>query len=594
MQWRDERRPMWQQKHAFDVRAARSLISYKPYASFHAHEDLARAVQQVRAFVGTSTSSPLKSIASLLALGSDSQVARFIEARMPDVRLLGVETMGDARKLAADNAILDARKANVEGTYHIFTTFERGSKKVHGSYTGMAGDQVVGARIESHFGHFAAARTRTHLDQAVYQPTTTEVIYLLATVAPNCALSALKECWSATTGGAVFPPSVTAASRLVAALDELVLCTYFEDLHSNLLGAPTQRHRNHVFLPLNAELPAGATNVDSAAALQETAAKRQQEKERVGKVAAVEKEAIDMDLYATIPAEVDAAGRLRVRILQNDFWCSLPPLLGRRPGPSSIRLDPVGDTRKRKMNLPLGAGPLASRLLDDCDVYVGGQVLDFAGQLIDDDDTRDDWPLLLDALDYCTSKNWELEPLVQQTRPEEVATRLLSRQGARLCTQGTTAIMPPLAPAVQEWYGAVEVGEPWTSGGWVLPAEMGASPGDHILVKMDSQVSPRLLKYAVRSPQDASIPARWSTLTVDPPHSRILVNLARWALGLPRRLSLQAGPGRPQNRPPLLRPMEAPEKLVPTPPRTSSRAEASSSSSHAAPSTSSSFRPTRP
>ncbi|CAO1633451.1 unnamed protein product [Parajaminaea phylloscopi] len=264
----------------------------------------------------------------------------------------------------------------------------------------------------------------------------------------------------------------------------------------------------------------------------------------------MDQEARSLSLCDPMPGTIDARGKIRMRLLGNDLWCSLPlQMQMHRQGPATLRLAPATPT-DRKTTLPLGAPPHVSRFLDGWDVLISGRPMGFAGMILDEDD-GDDWDL-----DWCVSLRFVVEPLVPQARMDEVATRLVSRQGARMCTRGygTVASMPPLTPAVQEWYGA---------------AEVGATPGSHLLVKVDSTKDPRRLKYAVRGPQDASIPARWATLATDPPHARILVNLARRALGLPRRRSLRPHAGRPI-RPALLQPVEDPETLIPSAPASSS------------------------
>ncbi|CAO1633447.1 unnamed protein product [Parajaminaea phylloscopi] len=124
----------------------------------------------------------------------------------------------------------------------------------------MAVDQVVGSRVKQHLDAFDKATSRVGTAVALYQPSTSEVIYLLATVAPICALDAVKRCWAATTGTTF--PSVTGVARLVSALDELVLCAFFRDLHNGMPGEDPSLIRRD-FVPLNSAMPDGGKGCKS-------------------------------------------------------------------------------------------------------------------------------------------------------------------------------------------------------------------------------------------------------------------------------------------------------------------------------------------
>ncbi|CAO1633435.1 unnamed protein product [Parajaminaea phylloscopi] len=68
--------------------------------------------------------------------------------------LLNVVDLRDVTALSASASCPDSRRANVEGTYKIFTTFTRKGQEYTGSYTGMAGGETVGNRALTHIAEF--------------------------------------------------------------------------------------------------------------------------------------------------------------------------------------------------------------------------------------------------------------------------------------------------------------------------------------------------------------------------------------------------------------------------------------------------------
>ncbi|CAO1633266.1 unnamed protein product [Parajaminaea phylloscopi] len=534
MAWRPEQRAAWHRAGSFQPVDATKVMEQHREISQHILDSLASHVRLVREFV---RAQPVQdqwyAIARLLSVTSADGIASFIAQRMPEPKVLSVTKFSEVQKLAATTP--DARSANVEGTYHVFTAFKRSGRQRYGSFTGVAAEQVVAERVRAVVQGFSAANASVVLTDPLYQPKTSEVVYLLTTVAPNTEVKAIKKLFRQCTG-VKFPGNVMDVAHLVAAMDELVLCSFFGDLHQGFPADDEPLSIARDFFPLNSIPPAGAPAVMSENAASQAALRRQHEVERIDRIKSMENESEDLNvrgMWEGIPVKVDLQGHLRIKIMQHDFCCPLPGQWS--AGEAQLKLAEA-DPPSRKMPLPLSAPHTASSLLDSYDLFVGDWPIDFAGVALDDDVNKD-WASLLDALEWCRTKPSGKENNREQYHKGLVA-RLLSRQGARFRTSNGVLVLPALASATAATYRD-RLLEEWPSGEWILPCEMQAKDDVDVLLRVDCNAVPYHLHYTCRAPLDANIPAIWQTLKVDPPQARALVNLARMDLGLPPRLPVQ-------------------------------------------------------
>ncbi|CAO1633262.1 unnamed protein product [Parajaminaea phylloscopi] len=581
--------------NAYTLEHAKALLTRRPVSS--PPSVLARHVGLVRRWVedDNPTAAPL---GTLLSGVSDAAIAKFVYARMPCPDLLYIRTIHDIIALGA--AYPDSRAANVEGSYKIFTKFTSRGLEYYGSYTGMAADEVVGQRSLRHVQAFDLATSHRHNPRFVspsslteafgadaswgygacpslgsspnqstfstdlsglHRATTSQTFFCLTTVAPNLAAAEIRTLWQDITRRSFPPQFNTVVAHLVASLDEVVLCAFFNDVWCDFPGVDDlPYHPPHTFFGLNEAVPdtvssLGGAGLTKVAQLAASAAEKETERLRKIEQRARALKAAYLDLYNRAPgltAQI-AAGHLTVVIAGDTYSAALPGEWGDGPTAVVVESLALSPSRKRKMAGPLGASKVASGWVDQWDMVVGGRPLDLSGLVISEGDS---WDSLIGILAKCTAYNCALRAphALKDPSPfagfDDVVRRLLSRQGARLVGQDGVVEGIQMAEETRTWYGAVDKDDVSPDLGWRIPAPPSKLLNSHfqLVVRVDAPGNPRELRYVILAPGDASLPHAWSAFHEDSVWERILVNMVRVGLGLVRRRARQVKRGRPMTQ----------------------------------------------
>ncbi|CAO1626803.1 unnamed protein product [Parajaminaea phylloscopi] len=465
---------------------------------------------------------------------NSDDVARFILARVTDPEILAVSNYEEATALMARRPDLEGSLANVEGTYLIWTRYtDDNGRKETGSYTGLAADQVVGARTLVHHDRFAELNGK---QSGLYRLGTTARLHALVTVAPNVYPGELMDLWRECTGRRSPSELREEALRAVCALDELVLAVFCGDIWSAPINRMDLRLRGltivRCFNGLNASLPSICNLYDAA----------KSKKRRLDELQRTSNAAEDHDERCKVAREV-VRGKSVAEIEGN--WVKLSLAMYHDVEiPSGLFTDGparfwVKGARKNSLLPPQCAPPAVNALLDSFELFLeqGGQThpLTFLAASL----TDGNWGGALEDLAECMATySRPRTPLLVQAhtaRPalDETALRLLHPVGSAFeCFdyKGKAALdLPGMPLKHRQWFAALEQGETVPKRRWVLPEALGAKAGDVVVLKVDRAQRPYLLRLRVRG----QVPTH--LVTNRDPHALIFVNLARYVLGLPRR-----------------------------------------------------------